>query len=182
MSKIGKKPVPVPEGVDVTLANGTITTKGPVGELSLTYHPNMRVEFDGDAQVIRVSRPSEERLNKALHGLTRSLISNMVTGVKTPFEKRLEISGVGYNAQLAGNQLKLQVGFANTIVLTIPEGVQCEVPTQTEVVVKGADKQKVGQFAAEIRRVRPPEPYKLKGIKYQGEYVRRKAGKAFGAK
>jgi large subunit ribosomal protein L6 len=182
MSKIGKKPVSVPDGVDVTLKNGTITTKGPIGELSLTYHPNMKVEFDGDARLIRVSRPNEERLNKALHGLTRSLINNMVTGVKEPFVKRLEITGVGYNAQLAGQDLKLQVGFANTIVLKVPPGVACELPTPTEVVVKGADKQKVGQFAAEIRRVRPPEPYKLKGIKYQGEYVRRKAGKAFGAK
>ena len=182
MSKIGKKPVPVPSDVTVTLQNGTINTKGPVGELSFEFHPNMQVEFDSDAKEIRVARPNDERLNKALHGLTRSLINNMVTGVKEPFVKRLEITGVGYNAQIAGKEIKLQVGFANTIVLPIPEGVTCEVPQPTEVIVKGADKQKVGQFAAEIRHVRPPEPYKLKGIKYQGEYVRRKAGKAFGAK
>ena len=182
MSKIGKKPVPVPDGVQVTLSQGTITTKGPVGELSFAYHASMKVEYDSDAKEVVVSRPNDERKNKALHGLTRSLINNMVTGVKEPFVKKLEITGVGYNAQLAGQELRLQVGYANTISLTVPKGVSCECPTPTEVVVKGADKQKVGQFAAEIRSVRPPEPYKLKGIKYQGEYVRRKAGKAFGAK
>jgi large subunit ribosomal protein L6 len=182
MSKIGKKPIPVPDGVEVTLSNGTINTKGPAGELSFEYHPNMKVEYDKDAKQISVARPNDERLNKALHGLTRSLIDNMVTGVKEPFQKKLEINGVGYNAQLAGNQLKLQVGFANTIELQVPSGITCEVPQPTSVIVKGADKQKVGQFAAEIRSVRPPEPYKLKGIKYEGEYVRRKAGKAFGAK
>lgn len=182
MSKIGKKPVPIPDGVEVTLQGGTIKTKGPAGELSLAFHPNMTVEHDSAARELRVTRPNDERLNKALHGLTRSLINNMVTGVKEPFRKRLEITGVGYNAQLAGSELKLQVGFANTIVLKVPAGVTCEVPTPTEVIVKGPDKQAVGQFAAEVRRVRPPEPYKLKGIKYEGEYVRRKAGKAFGAK
>ncbi len=182
MSKIGKKPVSVPSGVEVTIAGGTIKTKGPAGELSFAYHPRMQVEFDSAAREVRVARPDDERANKALHGLTRSLINNMVNGVKQPFVKRLEITGVGYNAQLAGKKIKLQVGYANTIELEIPAGVICEVPQPTEVVVKGADKQKVGQFAAEIRRVRPPEPYKLKGIKYQGEYVRRKAGKAFGAK
>lgn len=182
MSKIGKKPVSVPDGVEVTLSGGTFKAKGPAGELSFEFHPAMKVEVDAGAKEVRVSRPDDERANRALHGLTRSLINNLVTGVKQPFEKRLEISGVGYNAQLAGKTLKLQVGFANTIELPVPDGVTCEVPQPTEVVVKGPDKQKVGQFAAEIRRVRPPEPYKLKGIKYQGEYVRRKAGKAFGAK
>jgi large subunit ribosomal protein L6 len=182
MSKIGKKPVAVPSGVDVTLSNGTIKTKGPAGELSLQFHPNMQVEFDAAAKEVRIVRPNDERQNKALHGLTRSLINNMVKGVKEPFMKKLEITGVGYNAQIAGKKIKLQVGYANTIELEIPAGVTCEVPQPTEVIVKGADKQKVGQFAAEIRNVRPPEPYKLKGIKYQGEYVRRKAGKAFGAK
>lgn len=182
MSKIGKKPISVPDGVEVTLSNGTIKTKGPAGELSFEYHPNMKVEFDSESKEVSVTRPNDERLNKALHGLTRSLINNMVTGVKEPFVKKLEINGVGYNAQLAGNSLRLQVGFANTIELTVPPGITCEVPQPTNVVVKGADKQMVGQFAAEIRRVRPPEPYKLKGIKYEGEYVRRKAGKAFGAK
>jgi large subunit ribosomal protein L6 len=182
MSKIGKKPVSVPDGVEVTLSNGSIKTKGPAGELSFEYHSNMKVEFDGDAKEITVARPNEDRQNKALHGLTRSLINNMVTGVKDPFVKKLEINGVGYNAQLNGNKLRLQVGFANTIELTVPPGITCEVPQPIAVIVKGADKQVVGQFAAEIRRVRPPEPYKLKGIKYEGEYVRRKAGKAFGAK
>ena len=182
MSKIGKKPVPVPDGVEITLSNGAIKTKGPAGELSFEYHPNMKVDYDKDAKEVSVTRPDDERQNKALHGLTRSLIQNMVTGVKEPFQKKLEINGVGYNAQLAGSTLKLQVGFANTIELTVPSGITCEVPQPTVVIVKGADKQMVGQFAAEIRRVRPPEPYKLKGIKYEGEYVRRKAGKAFGAK
>jgi large subunit ribosomal protein L6 len=182
MSKIGKKAVTVPDGVEITLSNGTIKTKGPAGELSFEYHPNMKVDFDSEAKELSVTRPNDERQNKALHGLTRSLINNMVVGVKDPFEKKLEINGVGYNAQLNGNKLRLQVGFANTIELTVPQGITCEVPQPTVVIVRGADKQVVGQFAAEIRRVRPPEPYKLKGIKYEGEYVRRKAGKAFGAK
>jgi len=182
MSKIGKKAVTVPDGVEITLSNGTIKTKGPAVELSFEYHPNMKVDFDSEAKELSVTRPNDERQNKALHGLTRSLINNMVVGVKDPFEKKLEINGVGYNAQLNGNKLRLQVGFANTIELTVPQGITCEVPQPTVVIVRGADKQVVGQFAAEIRRVRPPEPYKLKGIKYEGEYVRRKAGKAFGAK
>lgn len=182
MSRIGKQPVVVPDGVDVTVQNGTITIKGKSGELPFTYHQKMRVAFDKDARKIVVTRPDDQRESRALHGLTRSLIQNMVEGVVTPFEKRLEIQGVGYNAQLVGNTLRLTVGFANTVELEVPKGVICEVPSTTSIIVRSADKQAVGQFAANIRRVRPPEPYKGKGIRYHGEHVRRKAGKAFGAK
>ncbi len=172
----------VPDGVDVTVNNGTITIKGKNGELPFTYHQKMKVEYDTDARKIVVIRPDDLRESRALHGLTRSLIQNMVEGVVKPFEKRLEIQGVGYNAQLVGNTLRLTVGFANTVELEVPQGVTCEVPNPTNVIVRSADKQAVGQFAANIRRVRPPEPYKGKGIRYQGEHIRRKAGKAFGAK
>lgn len=179
MSRIGKKPITVPAGVDVKLDNGVIFVKGTNGELSFEFHPNMQVEYDAAERLITVTRPNDQRLNRSLHGLTRSLIHNMVVGVTTLFEKRLEIVGVGYQATLNGKKLDLQVGFANTVSCEIPEGVICEVPDNTHVVLKSPDKQAVGQFAAEIRHVRPPEPYKGKGIRYQGEYVKRKAGKAF---
>lgn len=183
MSRIGRQPVVVPDGVDVAINNGTITIKGKNGELPFTYHPKMSVEYSTDDKKIVVTRPDDSRECRALHGLTRSLIDNMVKGVVTPFEKQLEIQGVGYNAQLEGNKLRLQVGFANTVILEVPKGVDCEVNKPgTLITVRSADKQAVGQFAANIRRVRPPEPYKGKGIRYVGEYVRRKAGKAFGAK
>ena len=181
MSRIGKKPIPVADGIDVTLAQGAVKVKGANGELSHTWHPSMDVEWDADAREIRVSRPDDQRQNRALHGLTRALIANMVQGVQTPFEKRLEIQGVGYQATLQGKELALQVGFANTIKLPVPSGVTCELPAATQIVVKGADKHAVGQFAANIRQVRPPEPYKGKGIRYSDEVVRRKAGKAFGS-
>ena len=180
MSRIGKKPVALPAEVSVVQSGQVLAVKGPKGELSLSVHPNMSVEVEDS--VIHVRRPDDRRENRALQGLTRSLIQNMVTGVVTPFERRLQIVGVGYNANLAGSTLKLQVGFANTVVLEVPSGVQCEVPDPTRVVVRSADKQAVGQFAANIRSVRPPEPYKGKGIRYENEYVRRKAGKAFGSK
>jgi large subunit ribosomal protein L6 len=179
MSRIGKKPVAVPSGVDVTVGDAQITVKGKEGELTLPFHPNMSVTFDSDAKEVRVERPDDSRENRALHGLTRSLIGNMVQGVQEQFVKRLEVVGVGYQASLAGNELSLQVGFANTVKLPIPPGVSCEVPAATSIVVTSCDKQKCGQFAANVRRVRPPEPYKGKGIRYQGEYIRRKAGKAF---
>jgi len=179
MSRIGKKPVTVPGGVDVSISAGTVKVKGKNGELSFTHHPNMSVVFDADAKEIRVVRPDDQRQNRALHGLTRSLINNMVSGVTNFFEKRLEIQGVGYNAVLEGNFLNLSVGFANTVKLKVPKSVQCELPDNTHVILKSADKQAVGQFAAEVRHVRPPEPYKGKGIRYQNEHVRRKAGKAF---
>jgi large subunit ribosomal protein L6 len=140
----------------------------------------MTVAVEGTA--VLVSRPDDKRSSRALHGLTRSLIQNMVDGVLKPFEKKLEITGVGYNASLAAGKLTLQVGFANKIVLVVPAGVKCEVPDPTHVIVKSCDKQACGQFAAEVRSVRPPEPYKGKGIRYQDEHVRRKAGKAFGSK
>ncbi len=182
MSRIGKKPITVPDGVTVAVSDGQVSVKGKHGELALNYHPNMVVEHDGGAQVVKVARPDDGRQSRALHGLTRSLIQNMVVGVSAPYEKKLEIHGVGYNASLSGNVLSLQVGFANTVKLTVPDGVTCEVPDATHIVVRSPDKQKTGQFAAVIRRVRPPEPYKGKGIRYTGEHVRRKAGKAFGAK
>ena len=179
MSRIGRKPIPVPDGVDVAVEGGTVTVKGKNGELSWTVHPNMIVTYDPESRELRVGRPNDARQNRALHGLTRSLINNMVQGVTNYYEKRLEIVGVGYNAVLDGEILQLQVGFANAVRLPIPDDVICELSDNTHVVVKSANKQSVGQFAAEIRAVRPPEPYKGKGIRYQGEHVRRKAGKAF---
>jgi len=179
MSRIGKKPIAVPSGVEVSVADGAISIKGKNGELSFEYHPNMTVTFDAEAKQIQVDRPDDHRQNRSLHGMTRSLIGNMVAGVENYFEKRLQIVGVGYQATMDGNTLNLQVGFANTVAKTVPSGVVCELPSNTHIVVKSADKQAVGQFAAEIRGVRPPEPYKGKGIRYQDEYVRRKAGKAF---
>ncbi len=180
MSRIGKKPIAVPGGVKVEIAGTTVSVKGPAGELSVTVHPTMLVALEGD--VLHVRRPDDKRSSRALHGLTRSLVQNMVAGVIKPFEKKLEIQGVGYNASLANGKLTLQVGFANKIVLEVPAGVNCEVPDPTHVLVKSSDKQACGQFAANVRAVRPPEPYKGKGIRYQDEFVRRKAGKAFGSK
>lgn len=180
MSRIGKKPVVIPAGVKVTVQDREVSAKGPAGELKFQVHSKMSVVVEGTE--IKVSRPDDKRDSRALHGLTRSLIQNMVNGVSKPFEKRLEIVGVGYNASLAAGKLTLQVGFANKIVLTVPVGVTCEVPDATHIVVKSPDRQAVGQFAANIRAVRPPEPYKGKGVRYQNEFVRRKSGKAFGSK
>ena len=180
MSRIGKKPVAIPSGVKVEVSSTRISAKGPAGELNVVFHPTMLVAVQGSDVI--VSRPDDKRSSRALHGLTRSLIQNMVTGVVKPFEKKLEIIGVGYNANLAGTKLTLQVGFANKIVLEVPTGVKCELPDATHVIVKSSDRQACGQFAANIRAVRPPEPYKGKGIRYQDEFVRRKSGKAFGSK
>ena len=182
MSRIGKKPVPVAAGIDVSVSEQLVKVKGPKGELTLNVHPAMTVEFDSATREIKVARPDDQRQNRALHGLTRALIANMVAGVVKPFEKKLEIQGVGYQATLAGKNLSLQVGFANTIKLPVPPGVTCLVPQPTQILVSGIDKGVVGQFAANIRRVRPPEPYKGKGIRYSGEQVRRKAGKALAGK
>lgn len=182
MSRIGNKPVAFPSEVTVSLAGQTLTVKGPAGELKLDAHPNMSMVVEDESRQVKVGRPNDNRENRALHGLTRSLIQNMVDGVVKPFEKRLTIVGVGYNASLSGNKLSLQVGFANTVVLEVPAGVSCDVPAPTSVIVRSPDKQAVGQFAANVRRVRPPEPYKGKGIRYENEQVRRKAGKAFGSK
>ncbi len=179
MSRIGKKPISIPDKVEVTLNGRTVTVKGPTGTLTLDHHPGVSVRVDTAARQVIVERPDDARQSRALHGLTRALVNNMVQGIVTPFEKRLEVVGVGYQAQLQGKVLSLQVGFANTIKMPIPEGVTCELPSATLIVLKSSDKHKVGQFAANIRGVRPPEPYKGKGIRYQGEYIRRKAGKAF---
>ena len=176
MSRIGKKPVAVLDGVDVKMNGRTVEVKGPKGQLAFEVPGEIAVAVENGEVV--VSRSDDARQTRAFHGLTRSLIQNMVQGVKEPFEKRLEINGTGYQAQLAGKTLKLQVGFANTIELAIPEGVEVEVPKPVEVVVRSPDKQKCGQFAAIVRSARPPEPYKGKGIKYSDEVIKRKAGKA----
>ena len=183
MSRIGRKPVVVPANVKVSVADYLVSVEGPKGKLSFRHRPEIGVAYDEAARQILVTRPNDERLNRSLHGLTRSLVANMVEGVTTGYTKRLEIVGVGYQAQLKGaNTVALQVGYANQVVLTAPEGVSVAVPDATHVVISGFDKQAVGQFAAVIRKVRPPEPYKGKGIRYEGEVVRRKAGKAFGSK
>lgn len=178
MSRIGRKVIPVPEGVEVAVSGGSVTVKGKNGELSLAYHPTVEVTYDGESKQVVVTSPGELRENRKFHGLTRSLVNNMVLGVSAYFEKKLDIVGVGYQATRNGDLLCLQVGFSHSVDLPIPDNVICELPSNTQVALKSADKQAVGQFAAEIRRVRPPEPYKGKGIRYQNEQIRRKAGKA----
>ena len=179
MSRIGKKPVTIPKGVDITLDGLALKVKGPNGELDLNVHPEMSLAMeDGE---LRVERPSDAPRHRALHGLTRALINNMVEGVTSGFTRTLEIQGVGYRAEMKGTTLTLALGFSHPVEFEPPEGVTIECPNQTTVVVKGADKQAVGQAAAVIRGYRPPEPYKGKGIRYQGEQVRRKAGKTAGA-
>lgn len=179
MSRIGKMPVELPKGVETTLKGQTFSTKGPKGNLSMEIHPEIEVKVD--AGVVTVHRPSDQPRHKALHGLVRSLVANMVIGVTDGFSKTLEIVGVGYRADPEGDGLKILVGYSHPIHFPAPDGVSLETPNQTTIVVSGADKQKVGQAAAEIRAFRPPEPYKGKGIRYQGEHVRRKAGKTAGA-
>jgi large subunit ribosomal protein L6 len=175
MSRIGKRPIELPSTVNVAISPGRVQVNGPLGELSQVVPQRMKIE-QGEGELI-VTRPTERGEDRALHGLTRTLIANMVEGVTKGFEKKLEIQGVGYRAALRGQSLELQVGFSHPVVIDPPQGITFEVPTQTEVVVKGIDKQQVGQTAAEVRAVRPPEPYKGKGIRYEGEYVRRKVGK-----
>jgi large subunit ribosomal protein L6 len=183
MSRIGRKPVPVPPSVKVSIAEQTIEIEGPKGKLSFTHRSEIDVAFDQASQQILVSRHDDERTNRSLHGLTRSLVANMVQGVTSGYTKKLEIVGVGYQAQLKkANTIALQVGYANQVVLEAPKGVTVTIADPTHVTISGADKQAVGQFAAVVRKVRPPEPYKGKGIRYEGEFVRRKAGKAFGSK
>jgi len=175
MSRIGRKPIEVPAGVSVSVSPGRVMVNGPLGELSQTVPQRIAVEQkDGELIVIR---PTDRGEDRALHGLTRTLVANMVEGVTKGFEKRLEIQGIGYRAQLKGEDLELSVGYSHTVPYKPPKGISFEVPQPTVVVVKGIDKQRVGQVAAEIRSVRPPEPYKGKGIRYAGEYVRRKVGK-----
>jgi large subunit ribosomal protein L6 len=175
MSRIGKQPIELPASVNVSLSPGRVMVNGPLGELTQDVPQRMKIE-QGDG-AITVTRPTERGDDRALHGLTRTLIANMVEGVTKGFEKRLELQGVGYRAAMQGADLRLDVGYSHPVVIKAPQGITFEVPTPTEVVVKGVAKQQVGQIAAEIRKVRPPEPYKGKGIRYQGEYVRRKVGK-----
>jgi large subunit ribosomal protein L6 len=177
MSRIGKKLIPVPAGVKVNVANNEITVEGKLGKLQYQHRPEIEVKFDAGANTIVCSRGSEERDIRAYHGLTRALVANMVQGVSEGYEKKLEIQGVGYLGAIQGKVLQLRVGFANEVQKPIPEGLTVTCPDQTHIVIKGTDKQKVGQFAAEVRAVRKPEPYKGKGIRYDGEVVRRKAGK-----
>ena len=175
MSRIGKRPIPVPSGVTIAIDPERVTVNGPKGELSERINREIKVERQGDEVV--VTRPTDRGEHRALHGLTRTLVANMVVGVTDGFEKRLEIQGVGYRAALSGTDLELQVGYSHSVKIKPRQGIEFEVPIPTQVVVRGIDKQAVGQTAAEIRKVRPPEPYKGKGIRYEGEFVRRKVGK-----
>jgi large subunit ribosomal protein L6 len=175
MSRIGKSPIEIPPGVNVSVSPGRVMVNGPLGELSQQIPGRMKVE-QRDGELV-VERPTERGEDRALHGLTRTLVANMVEGVTKGFEKRLEIQGVGYRATLRGEALELAVGYSHPVVIEPRAGISFEVPAPTQIVVKGIDKQQVGQTAAEVRKVRPPEPYKGKGIRYAGEYVRRKVGK-----
>lgn len=177
MSRIGKLPVPVPAGVEVKIDGNTVTVKGPKGELTQTFNENMAISLGEDGSIV-VERPNDARENRAMHGLTRSLINNMVIGVSEGYSKTLELVGVGYRAALKGTDLEMQLGYSHPVVVPAPENISFEVPSQTEIIVKGISKEQVGQVAANIRAWRKPEPYKGKGIRYEGEYVRRKLGKA----
>jgi large subunit ribosomal protein L6 len=177
MSRIGKQPIEIPSGVDVQIGDDSVVTvKGPRGTLSQRLHPEMKVVREDAA--VRVERPSDEGFHRSLHGLTRTLIANMVEGVTKGYEKRLAIVGVGYRAAMKGKDLEVQVGYSHPVVVAAPEGIEFETPTVTSIVVRGNDKQQVGEVAANIRKIRKPEPYKGKGIRYENEYVRKKAGKA----
>jgi large subunit ribosomal protein L6 len=188
VSRIGRKPIAIPDGVTVQVKAGLVSVKGPKGELSQAVSPEMKITQAGGpasgneggeapASTLTVERPTDRGEHRALHGLTRSLIANMVQGVTEGFEKRLEIQGVGYRARLQGTALELNVGYSHPVSVTAPDGIEFEVPAPTQVVVRGIDKQLVGEIAARIRRSRPPEPYKGKGVRYAGEHVRRKVGK-----
>jgi large subunit ribosomal protein L6 len=175
MSRIGKKPIQIPEGVEVDVQPGNVKVKGPKGELVQQVNREMKVGIEDET--LTVERPTDRGEHRALHGLTRSLIANMVEGVTDGFERRLEIQGVGYRAQLKGKALEMSLGYSHPVSIPAPEGIEFEVPQPTEVVVRGIDKQLVGETAARIRKSRPPEPYKGKGVRYAGEYVARKVGK-----
>ena len=182
MSRVGKQPVAIPGGVSVAIgADRTITVKGPKGSLQYGLRPEIDVAVEGSIATVEPNGTGAERQSRAFHGLTRALLSNMVEGVSRGFEKKLEIIGVGWNASIKGKQLVLNIGFCHPVALDLPDGVESETPTPTTIIVRGIDKQAVGQFAARVRKVRPPEPYKGKGIRYSGEYVRRKVGKSFGS-
>ena len=181
MSRIGKMPITVPAGVEIAVAEGNVVTvKGPKGTLTRAFHPNMTITVDG--AVATVTRPNDEKMNRSLHGLSRTLLNNMVVGVSAGFSKELEVNGVGYSVAKEGNKLVMKLGFSHLVIMEEKDGITVECPTPNKVVVSGIDKQKVGQFAAEVRGKRPPEPYKGKGIKYTTEVIRRKEGKTGGKK
>ncbi len=176
MSRIGRKPINIPAGVEAKFEAGVMTVKGPKGTLTQNIHPNMMVEVSGAE--INVTRPNDEKLNRSLHGMTRTLIANMIQGVSEGFKKELEVNGVGYRVQKQGKDMVMNLGYSHTVVFSDTEDITIEVPGPNKVIINGIDKQKVGQFAAEVRSKRPPEPYKGKGIKYVDEHIRRKEGKA----
>ncbi len=176
MSRVGKIPIPVPDGVQIDIKKNVVTAKGPKGELSIDVHPDMKVVLEDG--ILRVERPTESKIHRSLHGLSRTLLANIVEGVKNGFEKRLEIIGVGYRAEMKGRKLLLSLGYSHQILFDPPEGIEVSVEGNNKVIVKGIDKVLVGQIAAKIRSFRPPEPYKGKGIRYAGEVVRKKAGKS----
>ncbi|CRK85296.1 50S ribosomal protein L6 [Neobacillus massiliamazoniensis] len=175
MSRIGKKPIEIPAGVTVTVNNSAVIVKGPKGELTRTFNPDIDIKVEDN--IINISRPSDEKKHRALHGTTRAVLANMVEGVSNGFARNLELIGVGYRASKQGNKLVLNVGYSHPVEIEPEKGLEIEVPTNTKVTVKGTDKERVGALAANIRGVRPPEPYKGKGIRYEGEFVRRKEGK-----
>ncbi len=176
MSRIGKKPITIPAGVEVKLNGSEVTVKGPKGELKNTFNPAMAIAVEGNEVI--VTRPSDNKDHRSLHGLTRTLIANMVEGVTNGFKKELEVNGVGYRVQKQGKNLVMNLGFSHQVIMEEPAGITIEVPSPNSIVISGPDKQQVGQFAAEVREKRPPEPYKGKGIKYIDEHIRRKEGKA----
>ena len=176
MSRIGRAPITIPAGVEVKVDGSTVTAKGPKGTLTKTMHSNMTIAMEGN--VITVSRPNDLKENRSLHGLTRTLIANMIEGVANGYKKELEINGIGYRAEKKGKDLVMKIGYSHDVVMPQPDGITVEVPAPNKIIVSGADKEKVGQFAAEVREKRLPEPYKGKGIKYVDEYIRRKEGKA----
>lgn len=175
MSRVGKKPIEIPAGVTVTLDDNHVTVKGPKGELSRTFHSDIEIKIEEN--VINISRPTDNKEHRALHGTTRAVLANMVEGVSKGFERGLELVGVGYRAAKQGNKLVLNVGYSHPVEIEAEKGLEIEVPSNTKIIIKGTDKERVGALAANIRDVRPPEPYKGKGIRYEGEYVRRKEGK-----
>ena len=176
MSRIGRKPINIPAGVEVKVDNGVITVKGPKGTLTKNYHTNMTVKVEGTE--IIVTRPDDDKFNRSLHGLTRSNIQNMVDGVTNGFSKELDVNGVGYRVQKKGKDLVMNLGYSHQVIVSDTDDITIEAPTPNKIIIRGIDKQKVGQFAAEVREKRPPEPYKGKGIKYVNEVIRRKEGKA----
>ena len=176
MSRIGRAPIIIPAGVEVKVDGSTVTVKGPKGTLTKTMHSNMTIAMEGN--VITVTRPNDLKENRSLHGLTRTLIANMIEGVANGYKKELEINGIGYRAEIKGKDLVMKIGYSHDVVMPQPEGITVEVPAPNKIIVSGADKEKVGQFAAEVREKRLPEPYKGKGIKYVDEHIRRKEGKA----